>query len=63
MALTFVQYYILNMADHCLLFAVLLSFLAINNAQSSLCTSNTFQITGNGKVPVNPDIVTFIVSI
>jgi uncharacterized protein YggE len=49
------------MVDHCLFVAVLFAFLAINT-QGNLCTSNTFQITGNGKVSVNPDIVSFTVS-
>lgn len=45
------------MRYHPLFLSVLASLLSLYLAQGSICTANTFQITGNGKVSVNPDII------
>lgn len=40
---------------------LLASLLILAATQGNQCSTNTFQVTGNGKVSVSPDIVTLTI--
>lgn len=40
---------------------LLASLLILAATQGNQCSANTFQVTGNGKVSISPDIVTLTI--